>query len=216
MGITIDKIDDGLPISVIVPLDKKRRKFFDNFVLPLLEANNPMEIIVNDNVGSAPKKRNDGFKKATQQYLFFCDDDILLPANYLQTLFKTLTTAQLRSDALFGYTYTGYDGIVLHPKSHPMGGNFTIPSRHFDPNALRQMNYISTMSLIDRYVFPGFDPKLNRFQDWDIYLNMLKNGVYGILTQDIKFFAYYLDEGITSNENSQREAYNIIKNKYML
>ena len=80
MSIKVDRVDEGLPISVIVPLSKNRRSFFENFVLPLIEANNPVEIIVNDDEGRAPKKRNDGFKKSTQPFLFFCDDDILLPA----------------------------------------------------------------------------------------------------------------------------------------
>ena len=88
MPITIDKIDgdDVLPISVIVPLSKNRTDFFYRFVLPLIEANNPAEIIINDNDEGAPKKRNDGFDKSTQQYLFFCDDDLLLPSDHLEKL----------------------------------------------------------------------------------------------------------------------------------
>ena len=140
---TVDKIEDGLPVSVIVPLSKNRRWFFDNMVLPLLEANRVNEIIVNDNEGRAPKKRNDGFAKATQPYIFFCDDDILLPANYIDSLYNTL---QLNPN--IGFAYTGYHGIVLHPESHPIHGNFEIPSVPFNPNALKYGNYISTMTFV--------------------------------------------------------------------
>ncbi|MFW5847692.1 MAG: glycosyltransferase [bacterium] len=199
--IKVDKIDEGLPISVIVPLSKKRRSFFINFVLPLIEANEPMEIIINDNEGSAPKKRNEGFKKATQPYVFFCDDDIILPKNILSEMYLAL-----RHNPKIGYAYCGYHGIVLHPESHPMRGNFRIPSRPFNATALKKGNYISTMSLIRSDVFPMFDEKLKRLQDWDIFLTLLSKGIEGIFLPNIEFYAYYLDEGITSNSNSEREA----------
>jgi glycosyltransferase involved in cell wall biosynthesis len=214
MGITVDKVDDGLPISVIIPLSKKRRDFFNNFVLPLIEANNPKEIIVNDNEGSAPKKRNEGFRKASQPYLFFCDDDIILPANALERLYEDLVRNQKRSDVKIGYSYCGYHGIVLHPETHPMRGNFEIPSKPFDASALRQANYISTMTLINKEVFPGFDENLKRLQDWDIFLTMLKNGINGVFVPDIKFHAYYLDQGITSNTNNERDAVMAIIRKH--
>jgi len=216
MPIKIDQIDDGLPISVIVPLDKKRKNFFENFVLPLIEANEPNEIIINDNIGSAPKKRNAGFKKSTQPYVFFCDDDIILPANYLQTLYKTLKKNESLKNIKIGYTYTGYHGIVLHPQSHPMRGNFQIPSIPFNGNQLLKSNFISTMTLINRKYFPMFDENLKRFQDWDIFLTMYRNGIQGVFINNLKFFAYYLDEGITANGNNQHEAYTIVARKHGL
>lgn len=218
MSITVDKVDDEdvLPISVIVPLAKKRREFFDNFVLPLIEANNPAEIIVNDNDGSAPKKRNDGYDKATQPYLFFCDDDILLPANHLEKLYRALKNAEIRSDAIYGYAYSGYKGIVLHPETHPMRGNFDIPTTIFNGNRLKSGNYISTMALIKYEFFPRFDEKLKRFQDWDIWLTLLKEGICGVTVENNEFFAYYLDKGITSNTNNENEAMRKIIDKHNL
>lgn len=213
MAIQIDRVDEGLPISVIVPLASQRRGFFDNYVLPLIEANNPKEIIINDNPGGAPKKRNDGFKKSTQPYVFFCDDDIILPANALQRLYDDLTQAK---DSKIKYSYCGYQGIVLHPQTHPMRGNFPIKSRPFDGQLLRRGNYISTMSLVERNAFPMFDENLKRLQDWDVWLTMLKNGYEGIFVPDITFFAYYLDEGITSNGNNEQEAMLAIIRKHNL
>lgn len=214
--ISVDKIDDGLPISVIVPLINERKEFFNNFTLPLIEANNPNEIIINNNFGSAPKKRNEGFKKATQEYLFFCDDDIILPANYLQTLYNKLKSVENRDDITIGYAYTGYYGIVMYPQSHPMKGNFQIQSRHFNSDALKRGNYISTMSLINRKYFPMFDENLKRLQDWDVFLTMLENGIHGVFIENLKFYAYYLDEGITANTNSEREAYMRIITKHKI
>lgn len=212
MAIKIDIVDDGLPISVIVPLTKSRSDFFNNMVLPMLEANNPNEIIVNDNDGFAPEKRNAGFDKSTQPYVFFCDDDIVLPANYLKLLYNKLKLEH-KSEHI-GYTYTGYYGVVLHPESHPHRGNFRTPSTEFNGDNLKRSNYISTMSLIKRDVFPRFDESLRRFQDWDMYLTMLENGIEGVLTRDTFFWAYYLDAGITSNNNSISDAVNRIRSKH--
>jgi len=211
MGIKVDSVDDGLPISVIIPHSRERTDFFQNMVLPLIEANNPNEIIINDNIGTAPEKRNAGFKTSTQPYIFFCDDDILLPANYLQTLLDQL---KIQKSEHIGYAYTGYYGVVLHPESHPHRGNFSTPSTPFNPVSLRQSNYISTMSLIKREVFPGFDESIKRFQDWDLYLTMLKQGVQGVMVPETFFWAYYLDAGITSNNNSINEAVMAIRSKH--
>jgi glycosyltransferase involved in cell wall biosynthesis len=207
--INIDKIDDGLPVSIIVPLSKSRRDFFENMVLPLIEANNVNEIIINDDDGRAPKKRNDGFKKSTQPFLFFCDDDILLPANYINSLYDVLM-----KNPDVGFAYTGYHGIVLHPETHPMRGNFQIPNIEFNKNALRYGNYISTMTLVRRELFPMFDENLKRLQDWDVWLTIVKNGGKGILVPNQTFYAYYLDSGITSNDNSEIDALNAIRIKH--
>ncbi len=216
MSIKIDKIDNGLPISVIVPLSKQRKNFFENYTLPLIEANNPNEIIINNDFGSAPIKRNNGFKKSTQEYIFFCDDDILLPANYLETLLNALKTEQLKNDVKYGYAYTGYYGIVLHPESHPMHGNFQIKGIEFDSYRLKEGNYISTMSLLNRKYFYGFDKKLKRLQDWDLWLTLLEKEIYGIYVPIDGFFAYYLDNGITSNQNNEISAINAIRKKHNL
>ena len=209
----IEKVhyEDGLPISVIVPLSKKRENFFYEFVFPLIEANEPVEIIVNNDEGTAPKKRNDGFLESTQPYVFFCDDDIVLPKSLLYNMYNALENEK---NPNIGYAYCGYYGIVMHPNTHPMRGNFQIPSRPFDSKLLKQGNYISTMSLIKREHFPMFDEKLKRLQDWDVFLTMLNNGISGKFISNNYFYAYYLDEGITSNTNSEKDAIIAIISKH--
>lgn len=212
MKIEIDKIEDGLPISVIIPLSNGREDFFYGYVLPLIQANNPNEIIINSEMGSAPEKRNNGFLKSTQPFVFFCDDDILLPTNYLETLYSTL----LKQKENVGYAYSGYSGIVLHPNSHPIKTNFRIPSMEFSGEKLKKGNYISTMSLMRRDVFPMFDTNLKRLQDWDIYLSLLELNIIGVFIKNISFFAFYNDVGITSNNNSEVDAIQTILNKHNL
>ena len=95
-----------------------------------------------------------------------------------------------------------------------MRGNFEIPAVQFNANALKQGNYISTMSLVHRDLFPMFDEKLKRLQDWDIWLTLVNRGVRGALVASQTFYAYYLDAGITSNDNSEIDAINTIRNKH--
>lgn len=208
-----EDFDDTLPISVIVPMSEKRKDFFYNMVYPLLEANRPAEIIVNSDFGTAPKKRNAGFDMSSQPFVFFCDDDILMPKGYLLKLFDLL-----KSNPNKAYAYTGYHGIVMHPETHPLKGNFQIPSIQFNGERLKQGNYISTMSLIRRETFPRFDESLKRLQDWDLWLTMLENGHEGIMLSgaDNMYYAYYLDEGITSNGNNEREAFMTVLKKHKL
>jgi hypothetical protein len=215
--IDVIKYDDGLPVSVIIPhgRTKIRDSFFDNYVFPLLEANEPLEIIINDNAGRAPKKRNDGFDKSTQPFIYFCDNDVLLPKNHIKTLYETLLNNPNKA-----YAYSGYYGIVQDPTTHPLKNNFKIPTLPFNGERLKQGNYISTMSLIRRECLPKqprpFDENLKRLMDWDLYLTMLSNGHEGIAVNDIEYMAYYLDEGITSNNNNEREGLMAVVQKHKL
>lgn len=207
--IQVDKIEEGLPISVIVPTMLKRKPFLDAHVLPMIEINEPVEIIVVSNEGSAPRQRNMGAEKATQKYIIFWDDDCVMPQGYLRTLFNALE----KNDV--DYAYTGYYGIAMNPNVEP-NHNFIIESQIFNASALRQYNYISTMTLIKKESFIGFDETLKRFQDWSMWLSMLEQGKTGIFIPNIKFIAFFNDDGQTSKNNSQMDAYNIIKIKHNL
>lgn len=199
---------NGLPISVIVPLSKSREYFFHNFTLPLIESNDPNEIIIVSDKGGASEKRNRGFESSTQPFIFFCDDDILLPKKYLSSLHHCLETNKQA-----GYSYSGYNGIVMHPEKHPMRGNFSVETVEFDPKKLMMGNFISTMSLIRREFFENFDEKLKRFQDWDLWIRLAKKGIFGKAVFNNKFYAFYLDEGITSTNNNAAHAIKIIRDK---
>lgn len=199
--------ENGLPISVIIPLQKKRMEFFTQFTLPLLKANYVSEIIINEEDGNAAKKRNEGFKKSTQPFVCFLDDDKLLPKDYLKTLFDAMN-----KNSSVDFVYTGYTGIVLYPNTHPCKGNYKIKTCDFDAKALRHANYIDTTSLMRREAFPGFDETLPQHDDWDLYCHMAANGKKGMAVHGLEFFSFYLDEGITSINN--KDCSNIIRNKY--
>lgn len=207
--ITVDKIDDGLPVSVIIPTMFKRKTFLEAHVLPMIEINEPKEIIKVNNEGSAPHQRNIGAGRATQDYIIFWDDDCVMPKDYLKTLLNALKSNN--SD----YAYSGYYGISMNPNVEP-NHNFAIESQVFNANALKQYNYISTMALIKKTSFIGFDETLKRFQDWSMWLSMLEEGKIGVFVPNIKFMAFFNDAGITSNQVSYIDAYNVIKIKHKL
>lgn len=208
------KADKCIPVSVIVPLgdSELRRDFFYSYVLPLIKSNNPFEIIIVKGDGKAPYKRNLGFEKCTQEYVFFCDDDILLPSNYLNDMFSELSNTG--ND--IGYVYTGYMGIVVFNRSHPMKRNFTVSTHEFNPKSLLNGNYISTMSLIKYKCFIEFDEDLERFQDWDLWLGLLKNGYHGKYVKNTGFMAFYNDNGLTSVDNNPQKSIDYIKEKHKL
>ena len=208
--INITTFEEGLPISIVIPTTTKREKFFNEMVLPMAEYNMPRQIIVVCDEGNACKQRNIGLSHVTEPYVLFLDDDVLLPQNYLTTLYEAIND--------FDVAYTGYVGIVLNPHTQP-NHNFRIKTIDFDYEKLKKQNYISTMSLIKTSCLKDvcWDENIKRLQDWDLWLALYKKGCTFVAVHGIEFYAFYNDEGLTSNKNiSYQEAYNIIKNKHNL
>ncbi len=108
----------------------------------------------------APVARNRGFALAKGEFVLFLDHDATLARDALECFLRTL---QEYPEADVAYS------------AHRFGGKL-FPSRAFDPTALQQGNYIHTTSLVRREAFPGFDPSLKKFQDWDVWLTMAKQG----------------------------------------
>lgn len=199
---------DKLPISVIVPFSIHRDTFFHRYCLPSIEANNPHEIIVEDGEGSAPYKRNLGAKKATQDYLFFCDDDSILANDCLKTMYFAIDGEEE------GFAYSHYIGIVNSKDTHPIGKNFVQHSHPFSLSQLKKNNYIDTMSLVKTKHFPGFDEELVGFQDWDLWLRVAEQGVRGEFINDVLFIKFYFDQGISSDPKRHMQAKATVKKKH--
>ncbi len=130
-----------------------------------------------DNEG-APAARMAGFARSTGSFLLFCDADVVAEPTMLAELEKTL---EIHPEA--SYAYSSF-----------FWGRKRFASRLFDPVALRENNYVNTMSLIRREHFPGFDVSLKRFQDWDLWLTMLEQGHTGIFV-DAFLFTVQQDHG---------------------
>lgn len=109
-----------------------------------------------ENRGSNPA-RNRGFELSSGERVIFLDADVVMRPNMLEQLSKALDE---HPDA--GFAYSAFRFGWKRFRSFP-----------FDADRLRRMNYIHTSALIRREAFPGFDEKIKRFQDWDLWLTML-------------------------------------------
>ncbi|MDZ7798397.1 MAG: glycosyltransferase [Patescibacteria group bacterium] len=132
--------------------------------------------------------RNLGASKARGKYLFFCDSDIILKPNCLLEMFKVLEL-----NPFVSFCYSGF--IFGSKKFHPL---------KFSKNRLKKYNYISTMSLMKKKDFPGFDEKLARFQDWDLWLTMIKEGKKGLALNKILFKGPMRKQGISKTINKEK------------
>lgn len=186
-----------LPVSVIVPLSRRREGFFDRFGLPSIEINRPAELLIEKGDGSAAKKRNAGAARASQPFLFFCDDDVILARDCLAKLH-----ARLADDEQAGFAVCDFRGIVLHPMGHPLGGNFVQRGVDPDPTDRRARDPFSglanssAMALIRSEAFPGFDEDLQALEDRDLWVRLMRDGVGGAYVPEVLFFAFYLDRGL--------------------
>lgn len=112
----------------------------------------------------AAAARNRGAAETSSEFLLFCDADMALDPTMLE---KMVNVARRKPEASFIYS-----GFIWHARAMGM--------QPFDPAELCRNNFIHTSALIRREHFPGFDEKLRRFQDWDLWLTMIKSGQRGI------------------------------------
>lgn len=199
----------SLPISVVVPHLLSRKEFFRRHCLPSIERNDPEEIFIESGDGSACVKRNAGAKRATQPYLMFVDDDSILGNEALSSMLEALIK---NPGASFAYSDTE---MVLYPNipyPHPAGIRHAMP---WSFSELKQGNYVETMSLMRREVFPGFDPEIRRFQDWDVWLTLAERGHQGVYVPKVLFQLHHFDVGITASVPFE-ESLAAIKRKHRL
>lgn len=131
----------------------------------------PMAFVrLSQNFG-APTARNVGGSLTVSPYVLFLDADAELDPRALETFLQALED---HPEAEYAYANFRW-------------GNRLFKSRTFDPDFLKQANYIHTSSLIRRAAFPGFDQSLKKFQDWDLWLTMAKQGKPGVWVDRILY-----------------------------
>lgn len=152
-------VDDGSKDNIETAINKYKRVF-----------GLKMSYYEQDNQG-ASAARNRGAKLAKGEYLIFCDADIIMKPNMLELMLKTL---RKNLDASFCYS-----SFIWSKKKFRLWP--------YDALKLKKMPYINTASLIRKEHFPGFDEKLRRFQDWDLWLTMSESGYHGIWLSQILY-----------------------------
>jgi len=141
-------------------------------VFKAAQFNKPAKFISQTNQG-ANVARNRGAGEAQGDYLLFCDADLTLDERMLEYLYEAL---QENPSAAYAYSSFQYGPKVF--RLWP-----------FDADKLKQMPYIHTSALIRAQDFPGFDEKIKRFQDWDLWLTLLENGKMGFWVDKVLFRA---------------------------
>ena len=123
--------------------------------------------VFQQNMG-APTARNRGFQLSTGAFVIFWDADVIAEPDMLEKL-----TQALDEQAQASWAYSSF-----------WWGRRLFQGRPFSIDALRLQNYIHTSALIRREAFPGFDQKLKRFQDWDLWLTMSEQGKDGVFVDE--------------------------------
>jgi glycosyltransferase involved in cell wall biosynthesis len=157
-------------------------------------------VVVQDEWGNANMARNAG-ATGDSEFLLFSDDDIEWEPDGVGAMIDTLKE---NPDVSFAYG------------AYAMGGK-THCWEEWNPHILRMRNYISTMSVIRRSAFPGWDESLCRLQDWDLWLTMARLGRVGkqVAPRCFRIFSTGVRDGITRNGKvSYEEAYRIVKEKH--
>lgn len=148
--------------------------------------------------------RNIGFERVMGDYTIFLDGDLEMQPEMLEVLEDKLNKTPGASIAYGHYERVGSRVDRLSAKSWDLG-------------ALRDMNYISMVSLVRTKDLPRppLDVQLKRYEDWDLWLTMAEKGKTGILVDKVLFRAHY-QPGDLSGSGESGGWYSIVKKKHGL
>ena len=153
------------------------------------------------------RARNFGFLKVSTPYVAFFDADNVMMPRFLEVLYSAL-------QAVPHATYAYGDRIVFADGDLQQGEREV--SGPFDVRRLRAGNYIDLAALIRSDKFPGFDPAVRRYQDWDLWLNIaLKQGGIGQYVPEALFYYRVHPHSVSQREDRDRAMWHI-RRKYRL
>jgi glycosyltransferase involved in cell wall biosynthesis len=141
--------------------------------------------------------RNRGRKKAKGEYLFFCDNDLVLSPNCISDLYLALQ-ADKKSSWAFGKFYI--DGHLLNENKDI---NF-LEIKH-TLSWVANFYCVSTMSLIKANTNPVFNEEMKRFTDWDLWLTLDEKGYKSAFCNKVLFVTQNRKNGITIQNSDDIE-----------
>ncbi len=153
------------------------------------------------------RARNFGFLKVSTPYVAFFDADNVMRPRFLYVLYSALQEVPHA-------TYAYGDRIVFADGDLQQGEREV--SGPFDVRRLRAGNYIDLAALIRADRFPGFDPAVRRYQDWDLWLNIaLKQGGIGQYVPEALYYYRVHAQSVSQREDRDRAMWRI-RRKYRL
>ena len=153
------------------------------------------------------RARNFGFLKVSTSYVAFFDADNVMMPRFLYVLYGALQEVP-RAVYAYGDRIVFADGDLQQGEREVSGP--------FDVRRLRAGNYIDLAALIRADRFPGFDPAVRRYQDWDLWLNIaLKQGGIGHYVPETLYYYRVHAQSVSQREDRDRAMWRI-RRKYHL
>ncbi len=142
-----------------------------------------LQLINQENKG-APAARNRGLREAKGDYVIFWDADVVAEPEMLEKMHHVL---EIHPEA--SYVYSDF-----------CFGDKLMKAQKFSAEALQKNNFIHSTSLIRKEAMEkiAWDESLKRFQDWDLWLTMLKKRKEGIYIPETLFKVVPRKTGISS------------------
>lgn len=157
------------------------------------------------------RARNYGFSQAASDLVVFFDADNTMAPRFLERLHAALLSDPGADFAYCDRMNVAEGDVSWYPE--PMG---RWRSRPFDPHFLGRANYIDLASLLRSRCFPGFDEGLRRYQDWDLWLNLVMvRGCRGVHVPEPLFYYRVHEESLSRREDLARAVW-AVKRKYRL
>ena len=209
-----NKIRDNMDkISVIVTTIPERKELLKTTIASIKQqtfTNIEIITILDEEHKGVAWARNEGIKKATGNYILWCDDDI----TWNKHAFGKMLRALKDSNASFSYGHYRVDSAILSKY------NEIFKSCTYDFYHATIMPFIPTMSLVKREVIQDikWDNQLKRLLDWDFFLTLSERGFRGIKIPETLFSAYYdpktsvsINQDLYSNEWKVRNKHFLTK-----